>query len=53
MKVEPSKKRPAESAAKTPATDKKAKATPQRTGDLSCPLFTIYYSCLQKDYTLH
>ncbi|XP_022846732.1 histone deacetylase HDT1-like [Olea europaea var. sylvestris] len=30
-KVEPSKKRPAESAAKTPATDKKAKATPQRT----------------------
>ncbi|KAL2487232.1 histone deacetylase HDT1 [Abeliophyllum distichum] len=30
-KVEPSKKRHAESAAKTPATDKKAKATPQRT----------------------
>lgn len=30
-KVESSKKRPAESASKTPATDKKAKATPQRT----------------------
>ncbi|KAL2487229.1 histone deacetylase HDT1 [Abeliophyllum distichum] len=30
-KVEPSKKRAAESAAKTPVPDKKAKATPQRT----------------------
>ncbi|CAI9762121.1 unnamed protein product [Fraxinus pennsylvanica] len=30
-KVEPSKKRPAESAAKTPVTDKKAKTTPQKT----------------------
>lgn len=47
LKAEPSKKRAAESATKTPVQDKKAKVTPQKTGDyLDCMLLTVSCSSL-------
>lgn len=43
LKAEPSKKRAAESAAKTPVADKKAKATPQKTGNFLLHSHFIIY----------